>query len=332
MVLGARVDIHVFDQSSESLFMSLFRSRRIFRPLIFSFHACALSGCAPTTSFLDPAGPVAQAQRQLFFDIVYLMLIVVVPVLLLVPLFAWRYRRGNRATQYRPEWAFSWPLEFLIWGVPCVIVAILSVLIVTRESPLDPYAPLPSKSNEPPLQVQVIGLDWKWLFIYPEQHIATVGMLGLPAGRPVRFRLTSDSVMQSFFIPALGSQIYAMAGMITKLNLQADRIGRMVGRNTQFNGDGFHRERFTVAAMSAQDFSAWVAEVRTRGRPLDASIYRQLSTRSTAEQAHDQLAMTDMPKSTLYFSQVSPDFFDSIVGKYRQITASKTETGAKSAQ
>jgi cytochrome o ubiquinol oxidase subunit II len=321
----ARADIRVFDPSRERPSMSLFKSKRILRLLIFSILACALPACAPTSSFLTPAGPIADAQRKLFFDIVYLMLIVVVPVLLLVPLFAWRYRHSNRSAQYRPEWAFSWPLEFLIWGIPCVIVAIMSVLIVTRESPLDPYAPLPSKSGEPPLQVQVIGLDWKWLFIYPQQHIATVGVLGLPVGQPVRFHLTSDTVMQSFFIPALGSQIYAMAGMVTKLNLRADRFRPMVGRNTQFNGDGFHLERFTVAAMSLQDFSAWVGEVRAHGRPLDASTYGQLAARSTAQQAHDQLAMTGTPKSVLYFSKVSPDFFDGVVGKYRQIATSNRD-------
>ena len=307
--------------------MVAFKSKHIRRLSIFSLIAFALAGCSPlTSSFLDPSGPVAAAQRHLFFEVIGWMMIVVVPVFVLVPLFAWRYRRGNAAAQYRPEWTFSWPLEFLIWGVPVVIVAILSVLIVTREIRLDPYAALPS--NKPPLEIQVVGLDWKWLFIYPEQHIATVGMLGLPSGRPVRFRLTSDTVMQSFFIPALGSQIYAMAGMVTKLNLQADRIGRLSGRNTQFNGNGFQQQRFTVSVMSPQDFAAWVEEVRSRGKPLDGAAYGQLSRRGTAAQAHEWLGMEGMPKSIVYFSQVEPNLFSGIVGKYRHLaeTAAKTVT------
>ena len=307
--------------------MSLFRTKRIRRFLIFSFIAGALAGCAPTSSFLAPSGPVAAAQRQLFFDVIYWMLIVIVPIFVLVPLFAWRYRRSNASAQYRPEWTFSWPLEFLIWGVPCAIVIALSVMVVTKESRLDPYAAL--ASNEPPLHVQVIGLNWKWLFIYPEQHVATVGIVGLPVDRPVRFHLTSDTVMQSFFIPALGSQIFAMAGMVTKLNLQADRLGRTGGENTQYNGNGFHRQRFTVSVMSPRDFTAWIGEVRARGKPLDAAAYRQLSRRGTAAQAHERLAMTGMPKSALYFSQVSPHFFSGIVGKYRQIATSRSPTTAE---
>ena len=152
----------------------------------------------------DPQGPVAAAQRQLFFDVIGWMMIVVVPVFVLVPLFAWRYRRKNLSAPYRPQWSFSLPLEFAVWGVPIAIVAILGSLIWSRATPLDPYAALPSA--KPPLEMQVVGLDWKWLFIYPEQHIATVGIAAFPADRPIHLSLTSDTVMQSFFIPALGSR------------------------------------------------------------------------------------------------------------------------------
>ena len=302
--------------------MSLFKSNHFRRLLLLSLLTFALAGCSPvssdvSSSFLAPSGPVAASQRQLFFDVIGWMMIVILPVFLLVPLFAWRYRRGNGNAQYRPEWTFSWPLEIAIWGVPVAIVGVLSFLIVTQESPLDPYRPL--ASHRPPLAVQVVGLDWKWLFIYPKQHIATVGMLALPVRRAVHFRLTSDTVMQSFYVPALGSQIYAMAGMVTKLNLKADRVGRMRGENTQFNGFGFQRQKFTVSVMRPHRFSAWVGKVRSAGVPLDAAAYEKLSRQSTAAQARRQFGMTETPPATLYFSNVRPHLFSRIVGKYRPL-------------
>lgn len=295
--------------------MRLFRSKHFRRLSALSLVAFVLAGCAPiSSSFLAPFGPVAASQRDLFYQVIGWMMIVIVPVFLLVPLFAWRYRRGNRNAQYRPDWTFSWPLEIAIWGVPFAIVGVLSFLIVTRESPLDPYRPL--ASHRPPLEVQVVGLDWKWLFIYPKQHIATVGMLALPLHRTVHFRLTSDTVMQSFYIPALGSQIYAMAGMVTKLNLKADRVGRIRGENTQFNGFGFQNQKFPVSVMPREGFSTWVKKVRSTGVPLDAAAYKNLSRQSTAAEARHQFGVTDTPAATLYFSDVAPHFFNGIVGKY----------------
>ncbi len=305
--------------------MFSFRLKHLRWPSVLLLCAVVLAGCSSTTStFLDPHGPVAASQRQLFFEIIGWMMIVVVPVFVLVPLFAWRYRRKNTAAQYRPDWTFSTPLEVVVWGVPVAIVAILAVVILSKETQLDPYAAVPSQ--EPPLEVQVVGLDWKWLFVYPNEQIATVGFVGLPSGRPVRFRLTSDSVMQSFFIPALGSQIYAMAGMVTKLNLKADRLGEIIGRNTQFNGDGFQRQHFTVSVLAPKDFAAWVETVHARGKPLDGATYRVLSRRSTAAQAKAQLGMAQdqTAKSVLYFSGVKPNLFADIVGKYHQLA----KTGA----
>jgi cytochrome o ubiquinol oxidase subunit 2 len=291
------------------------------RVLIISVLPIGLSACSPlASSFLDPYGPVAATQRDLFFDIIGWMMIVVVPVFVLVPWFAWRFRRRNAAVSYRPDWTFSWPLEVAIWGVPIVIVAILAGLVWSKEIPLDPYAALPSR--DPPLEIEAIGLDWKWLFIYPDQRIATVGLLGLPADRAVRFRLTSDTVMQSFFIPALGSQIYAMAGMVTDLNLKADRLGRVRGANTQYNGNGFPQQRFAVSVMPPRDFSAWVDKVRANGTPLDGAAYALLSRRSTAAQVQSQFGTARMPASAVYFSKVAPDLFDGVVGKYRHVAQS----------
>jgi cytochrome o ubiquinol oxidase subunit II len=309
------VDIHATSLKRERAGRFYFKPKSAALSGLCLLLACGLMGCSRNSTFLDPQGPVAAAQRQLFFDVIGWMMIVVVPVFVLVPLFAWRYRRKNSAAPYRPQWSFSLPLEFAVWGIPIAIVAILGSLIWSRATPLDPYVALPSEN--PPLDIQVVGLDWKWLFIYPEQHIATVGIAAFPADRPVHLSLTSDTVMQSFFIPALGSQIYAMAGMVTQLNLSANATGNFDGKNTQFNGDGFQKQRFTASAMEPQAFLKWVAMVRSQGKPLDDEAYRRLSAAGTAEMAQRRLGMTGMPPSILYFSTVGPTFFDNIVSKYR---------------
>ncbi|MGH8403779.1 MAG: ubiquinol oxidase subunit II, partial [Gammaproteobacteria bacterium] len=195
-----------------------------------------ISGCSTAThlSFLDPQGPIAAAQRWHFYWVLGIMAMLVAgPIFLLLPFFAWRYRYGNKSARYTPKWKFSRLLEIMSWSGPIVIVAVLAFFVWRDSHKLDPYNPL--VSNHAPLHVQVIGYDWKWLFIYPDQGIASIGMLALPVGRPVAMHLTSATVMQSFFIPALGSQIYAMGGMVTQLNLQATKPGRSLGENTMYN-------------------------------------------------------------------------------------------------
>ncbi len=283
--------------------------------------ALAVAACSSyDASFLHPYGEVALSQRRLFFEIVAWMMIVVLPVFVAVPLIAWRYRRTNTRARYSPTWEFSWPLEILVWGVPVAIVGILTYSIWTLENRLDPYNPVEAEGAT--LEVQVVGLDWKWLFIYPEEHIATVGTLAVPVGRPLHFDITSDTVMQSFFIPALGSQIYAMAGMVTQLNLVADRPGTVRGQNTQFNGLGFQEQKFTVDAMSEPDFDAWAENVRSTGVALDASAWRTLQRQSTPKEARAALGTQEMPATTLYFTGVSDTFFSDVVGKYRAPPAS----------
>ena len=203
-----------------------------------------LSGCSSHNThitFLNPQGPIALAERNHFALVVLMLTIVVVPVLVLTPFFARRYRYGNDATPYRPRWNFSWPIEFAVWGVPIGIVTTLGVWLAQNTVGLDPYRPLPYAG--PPLRIQVIGYDWKWLFIYPDQGVASMGVLALPTNRDLAFELTSDTVLQSFFIPALGSQIYAMPGMVTWLHLQAYNPGRYRGLNTQYNGDAFEKQK-----------------------------------------------------------------------------------------
>ncbi len=276
-----------------------------------------LAGCtSDTLSFLDPQGPIAAAQRDHFFAVIGLLMIVVLPVLVLTPVFAWRYRRKNAKSRYTPKWNFSRPLEIAIWGVPVAVVAILAVLLVRSTAALDPYA-ADAGGSAAAARSQVVGLDWKWLFIYPDQGIASVGELAFPADRPLALELTSDSVMQSFFIPALGSQIYAMAGMVTKLHLAAFAPGRFLGENSQFNGMGFQRQKFAAVALPPGDFANWVETVKASGIPLDRAMYRQLAEKSTPQSAYRRLGTAAMPRGVLYFNTAPAGLFGSIVDKYR---------------
>jgi len=277
--------------------------------------ALLLSGCADQRqSFLTPDGPVSLLQYHYLWLITLITLIVVAPVVIGVPLIAWRYRYGNTKARYAPNWDFSAALEWPMWVVPGAIVVVLSVFAWIYTHQLDPYRPI--ASSKPALQVQVVGLDWKWLFIYPQYHIATVGEMAFPQDRPVSMTLTTDTVMQSFMIPALGGQIYAMPGMVTKLNLAADRTGTFEGMNTQYNGDGFHAQHFQAVAMTAQDFAKWVKNVQQHGVTLDAANYRILGESSTPRQVSARFGTQSMPKNVTFFNNASPDLFMKIVMRY----------------
>lgn len=277
-------------------------------------------------SFLNPAGPVADKQRHDFIWVALITLIVVLPAIVLTPYLAWRYRKGAKKSDYQPKWEFSWPLEIVIWGIPAIIVILLAINIWHTTEELDPYKPLSSNASTVP--INVIGLDWKWLFIYPEQSIATVGEMVIPKGHPVAINLTSDTVMQSFWIPALGSQIYAMAGMQTKLNLQADRTGAFRGLNTQYSGLGFEHQKFLARAVTDDAFKHWVKQVKANGIPLDAKNYAILSQRSSRSEAFSALGKKGMPQDVLYFSSVPTHFFDSIIKKYEKNIPPNLQPGA----
>ncbi len=288
---------------------------RVVRRLFVLAGPLLLGGCdGEKISFLSPAGPVSAAQRGYFIDIILILLIVVLPVLLLTPFFAWRYRYRNDRTPYRPNWSFSWTLEILIWGVPCAIVVVLGLWLWNASHELDPYRPL--TADQPPLQVEVVGYDWKWLFIYPTLGVASVGQFAFPVDRPVSIKLTSDTVMQSFFIPALGSQIYAMAGMVTRLNLKADKVGSFLGENTQYNGKGFQRQKFTARAMTSADFKTWVQHVKRDGIPLTAGTYDILNKQSTAEDTRKTLHANQMPAGVVYLRGVPTALFGNIVRSF----------------
>lgn len=271
------------------------------------------SAHAPGLTFLDPQGPIAAAQRTHLIEVVLLLLIVVLPVLVLTPIFAWRYRY-NGSSPYTPRWSFWWPLEFVVWGIPIAIVAVLAVWLWQSTKALDPYAPL--SSAHPPLRVEVVGYDWKWLFIYPDFKIASIAEFAFPADRPLAIDLTSDTVMQSFFIPALGSQIYAMPGMVTKLHLLANAPGAFRGENTQFNGEGFYEQNFIARAMAPTDFQAWIKLVRTKGIPLTGKTYDAIKQRSTLDDTRRALDTDQTGNGPLYFTDVQPNLFDKVVHSF----------------
>lgn len=276
--------------------------------------AAASSGWA-SNNFMDPQGPVASVQKTHLLRATALILIAVVPVLVLVPMLALRYRRRKGArSAYRPNWDFSAGLEFVMWGVPVVIVALLSFYLWKSTHRLDPYAT--TFGEKPALRVQVVGLDWKWLFIYPDLGIATVGQFGIPVNRQVAMTLTTDTVMQSFMIPALAGQIYAMPGMTTQLHLVADAEGEMQGENTQYNGRGFSKQKFATLAMQSDEFDTWVDHVQKSGVLLNPVTYRTLAMRTDRDEVQAALGTPQMPDNALYFRLDDGDLFQSILGRY----------------
>jgi len=274
-------------------------------PLLFAMPPLfLLSGCdALKLGVVNHAGPIAASQWHLYVIVGIVLVFVAGPVLLLTPLIAWHYRLSNKYSAFRPKWNFSWTLEGFIWIPPTGIVIGLGFLLWHYTHALDPYRPI--ASNLPALEVQAVALDWKWLFIYPDQRIATVNQLFIPVDRPIHISLTSGTVMQALLIPQLAGQIYAMAGMTTQLNLAASRSGVYRGENTQFNGDGFQNEKFNVTALPSVDFDHWVARVRTSSHPLDASAYAGLFKQSS-------------PPQPIVFSSVPQHLFQNILAQSKE--------------
>jgi cytochrome o ubiquinol oxidase subunit 2 len=256
--------------------------------------AFPLGGCK---GILDPHGPIGAAERLILFDSLAVMSVVVVPVIIATFAFAWWFRASNPRAIYRPDWAYSGTIELIVWAIPLLVITFLGGIAWFGSQALDPFARLPSKNPE--LNVQVVSLDWKWLFIYPNQRLATVERLYVPTGTPVHFTLTSDGVMNSFFVPQLGSQIYTMAEMTSQLSLQADQPGDYMGLSAQFSGQGFSRMTFTVTALPPADFARWVANAKATGPALDIPTYKKLSQPS---------APTPMT-----YGSAPPGLFDSIV-------------------
>jgi cytochrome o ubiquinol oxidase subunit 2 len=275
-------------------------TQRLAVPLLSGLIASVgLSGCK--LEVLESKGVVGAAESSLIATATYTMLLVVVPVILLTLFIAWRYRASNRNATYAPKWAHSTAIEVVVWIIPAIIILYLGILTWKSTHELDPYKPL--ESSVKPINVEVVALDWKWLFIYPDLGVASVNQLAFPVGTPVNFRITSDSVMNSFFIPELGGQIYAMAGMQTKLHLLTDHAGDYAGISANYSGKGFSDMKFRALAMSNGDFDAWLKQVRNAPEALSMDVYTGVARPS------EKVAVR-------YFSTVDPKLFSNIVAKY----------------
>jgi cytochrome o ubiquinol oxidase subunit 2 len=227
----------------------------------------------------DPIGPVAAQEKQLLINSTAIMLAIIIPTMIATVAFAWWFRRGNKKATYRPDWEYSGAVEMVVWGIPVLTIMLLGGIAWIGSHDLDPAKPL--KSNVPPLKVDVVSLDWKWLFIYPDQGIATVNQLVIPAGTPVNYRLTSATVWNVFWVPQMGSMIYTMPRMTTRLNLQADRLGSFDGLSGHFSGDGFPGMQFKVQSVPADQFAMWAQGARGTGTALDGRSYAELSKPSS---------------------------------------------------
>ena len=240
--------------------------------------ALALGGCSG--GVLDPKGPITFAERQILFNATGIMLAIVLPVMLATLGVAFWFRASNERARYQPNFKESGRLELLIWSIPLMTVLLVGIVAWISSYDLDPPKPLASSAK--PVKVQVVSLDWKWLFIYPEEGVASVNQLTIPVGAPVSFELTSSGVMNSFFVPQLAGQIYTMAGMVTRLNMRADYSGTYRGMSANFSGDGFADMHFNVEAVPPERFAQWLASTRSAGPILDARAYADLLKPSSA--------------------------------------------------
>jgi len=263
---------------------------------------CCLAGCH--SGVLHPAGPVGVIEAQLIVETFAAMLIVVIPVFVMTAVFAWRYRASATNSTYAPQWSSSRFVEIFIWGVPLAIIVFLGIVEWRSSRRLDPFQPLSSQA--PILPIDVVAMDWKWLFIYPDQHIATINELEIPVGTQVAFNITSDTVMNVFFIPRLGTQIYAMAGMQSQLHLLAKNAGTFAGISANFSGAGFPNMEFQTHAVSPAQFHAWVTQAQASHSSLDMAEFEKLREPTQ----HNKVA---------YFSRVAPTLFSKIIAEYRTV-------------
>ncbi len=263
----------------------------------------ALGGC--TGGVLDPKGPITFAERQILFNATGIMLAIVVPVMLATLGVAFWFRASNKRARYQPNFQYSGRIELLIWSIPLMTVLLVGTVAWISSYDLDP--PKPISSSAKPVKVQVVSLDWKWLFIYPEEGVASVNQLTIPVGTPVSFELTSSGVMNSFFVPQLAGQIYTMAGMVTHLNVQADYSGTYRGMSANFSGDGFADMHFNVEAVPSENFASWVASTRGAGPILDAQAYADLVKPSKAVAPFTYRSITPGLFAGILSAELRPD-------------------------
>lgn len=311
--------------------------RQTFFTLLSLCAMAVLSGCGGDMVLFNSKGQIGVEQGNLILIAFALMLLVVIPAIVMTFWFAWKYRENNQEAEYLPTWAHSTKIEIVVWGVPIIIIGILATITYKASHSLDPYKPLTDEkiaksiqtnpnqvvakqAQNKPVTIQVIAEQWKWVFVYPELNIATVNEIVFPVNTPVNFEITSNATMNSFFIPELGGQIYAMAGMRTKLHLIADELSDRDGKpgfgpndgyrgmSANYSGYGFSHMRFRAHAVTNEEYAAWVDQVKTSGKTLDMATLRSLrdepKTRPT------------QPHPVTYFSSVEPGFFQSVMDQY----------------
>jgi cytochrome o ubiquinol oxidase subunit II len=254
------------------------------------------AGCS--RGLFDPVGPVGHAEKMILINSTAIMLAIVIPTMIATIAFAWWFRRGNSKAEYRPNWEYSGAIEMVVWAIPALTIMLLGGITWIGSHDLEPSKPL--KSAAQPINVEVVSLDWKWLFIYPDQGVASVNELVVPANTPVSFRLTSATVWNSFFVPQFGTMIYTMPRMTTRLNLQADRPGTYEGISSHFSGDGFPGMTFKAHVVPPQQFAAWAQGARGSQLKLDGRAYAELTKPSSY-----------VPPMT--YGAVAPGLFDAIV-------------------
>ncbi len=281
--------------------MRLRKYNKILGMLSLITGAALLSGC--DSALLDPKGQIGLEQRSLILTALGLMLIVVIPAIVMAIGFAWKYRASNKEAKYSPNWSHSNKVEAVVWTIPILIIIFLAVLTWKTTHALEPSRPLVHDAK--PVTIEVIAMDWKWFFIYPDQGIATVNEIAFPANTPVEFKITSNSVMNSFFIPRLGSQIYAMAGMQTKLHLIANEAGTYDGISANYSGAGFSGMKFkAIATPDAATFNQWVAQAKQSPKVMnDMDAYNKLAAPSEYNKVE-------------YFSSVKPNLFVDVINKF----------------
>lgn len=250
---------------------------------------------------LNPAGMIGLKQKGLILTSTWLMLIIVLPTLVLTFVIAWRYRESNKEPKYAPHWDYSFLAESIWWGVPCLIILALSILVWKSSHELDPFKPI--DTDKKPLVIQAVALQWKWLFIYPEQKIASVSYVQFPEEVPLQFEITADAPMNSFWIPKLGGQIYAMPGMKTKIYLLANEKGSFRGSSANLSGKGFARMTFVAKSISQSDFDEWVQSAQSSSNKLNLNVYNELAQPSES-----------VPETVYVLEDV--DLYDQIIMKY----------------
>lgn len=281
--------------------------RKVSNALFLAALSALLSGC--NWVVMSPSGDIAAQQADLIIWATVLMLIIVVPVIALTFLFAWRYRESNQDATYKPDWDHSTHLELVIWAAPLAIIIALGAMTWVSTHQLDPYRPLsridegkPIPEGVNPLEVEVVAMDWKWLFFYPEYDIAVVNELAAPLDRPIKFKITATTMMNSFYIPALAGQIYAMGGMETKLHAVINEPGVFDGFSANYSGAGFNGMRFKFHGMTEENFGQWLTKVKAEGAALTQTVYKNLERPSEYEPVH-------------YFNQVKPGLYEAILNR-----------------